>query len=324
MSTTQYLTEDELGILLTAASHAPSMHNSQPWKFEVQGPVIDVLHDQARELPVADPAGRMARIGLGAAAFNLRVAAGLLGHETTLALEPDPARPAVAVRIFLGSRSVPVPGLSSLYGEISRRHTYRGPLLDIPMAPGLLRKLTETARDEHAELDWLDGRRRTELAEIIHLADEREVHDEDRLHERMRWIGGRRDGDGVPTSAAGPLPQGPAMVRDLSAGFGPPDRPHEIFEHKAPIAVLSTPVEDTRAWLRAGLALQRLLLVATSYDVTVSFLNQALEYADLRDEVRTLIGRPSWPQLILRCGYPAHGADRTPRRPWSETLTERH
>lgn len=110
------------------------------------------------------------------------------------------------------------------------------------------------------------------------------------------------------------------MVRDLSAGFGPPDRPHEVFEHKASIAVLSTPLEDTRAWLRAGLALQRLLLVATSYDLTVSFLNQALEYADLRDDVRNLIGRPSWPQLVLRCGYPAYSADRTPRRPLSETL----
>jgi hypothetical protein len=64
------LTDDEIGILLTAATHAPSIHNTQPWRFEVHGPVIDVLLDEERTLPVADPSGRSARIGIGAAAFN--------------------------------------------------------------------------------------------------------------------------------------------------------------------------------------------------------------------------------------------------------------
>ncbi|GAA2806592.1 Acg family FMN-binding oxidoreductase [Kribbella solani] len=323
MSTTQYLTRDEVGILLTAAAHAPSMHNTQPWKFEIQGPVIDVLRDPERALPVADPGGRMSRIGLGAAAFNLRVAAALLGHETTLALEPDPARPAVALRIFLAGRRVPVPGLSSLYGEITRRHTYRGPLLAVPMPPVLRHELTVAAQAEEAELDWLDGTRRTQLGRIIHDADEREVHDEDRLHERMQWIGGRRDDDGVPAAALGPLPQTPASVRDLAAGFEVPDRGRASFETKAAVAVLSTPAEDSHGWLLAGMALQHLLLTATAHDLTASFLNQALEYTDLRDQVRTLIGRRSWPQLILRCGYPADSAGHTPRRHWNDTLGTR-
>lgn len=324
MSTTQYLTTDEVGILLTAASHAPSMHNTQPWKFEIQGPVIDVLRDSERALPAADLGGRMSRIGLGAAAFNLRVAAALLGHDTTLALEPDPARLAVAIRIFLADRKVPVPDLSSLYAEITRRHTYRGPMLGMPILPELRHELTVAAELERAELHWLGGAQRTRLARIIHTADERDVHDEDRLHERMQWIGGPRDADGVPEAALGPLPQGPAMVRDLAAGFDTPDRRHAIFETKDAVAVLSTPAEDTHAWLRAGLALQRLLLTATSHDLGASFLNQALEYSDLRDEVRTVNGRQAWPQVIIRCGYPAYSTGHAPRRHWNDTLNERH
>src|SRR4051794_41200750 len=89
------LTDDEVDILLTAATHAPSMHNTQPWRFEVHGPVIDVLVDEERTLPVADPSARAARIGVGAAAFNVRGAAALLGHELRLAADPGPALPEV-------------------------------------------------------------------------------------------------------------------------------------------------------------------------------------------------------------------------------------
>lgn len=114
------------------------------------------------------------------------------------------------------------------------------------------------------------------------------------------------------------------MVRDLAAGFDTPDREHAIFESTAAVAVLCTPSEDSHAWLRAGMALQRLLLTATSHDVAASFLNQPLEYADLRDEVRTVAGRQAWPQVILRCGYPAHSTGHAPRRHWNDTLSEWH
>ena len=135
MNTTAALTDDEVGILLASAVHAPSMHNTQPWRFEVQGPVIDVHLDKDRMLPAEDPAGRMVRIGLGAAAFNLRVAAAMLGHESRFAVSPDPAEPSVAARIFLSESRSPVPELSALYREIGRRHTYRGPMGDLPIPP---------------------------------------------------------------------------------------------------------------------------------------------------------------------------------------------
>nr|WP_272954988.1 nitroreductase family protein [Kribbella shirazensis] len=266
----------------------------------------------------------MTCVGLGAAAFNLRVAAALLGHETTLAFEPDPAVPAVAVRVFLAERRVPVPGLSSLYSEVGRRHTYRGPMLDTPVPPEARQRLTAAAQAEGAQLHWLDGHQRTELSRILGIANERDVHDEDRLHERMHWIGGERDGDGVPDTALGPRAEAPAAVRDLGAGFDRADRGSAVFERKPAIAVLTTVAEDSHAWIRAGLALQHVLLTASSYDLGTSFLNQALEYADLRDEVRQLTGHTTWPQLIIRCGYPAHSSDHAPRRPWQATLGEWH
>ncbi|HEY3002137.1 MAG TPA: nitroreductase family protein, partial [Kribbellaceae bacterium] len=69
------LTAEQLDILLTAAVAAPSMHNTQPWRFEVGGRAIDVFLDESRSLPAEDPSGRAMRIAAGAAVLNLRIAA---------------------------------------------------------------------------------------------------------------------------------------------------------------------------------------------------------------------------------------------------------
>ena len=323
MNTTASLTQDEVGILLASAVHAPSMHNTQPWRFEVAGPVIDVHLDEERALPAEDPAGRMVRIGLGAAAFNLRVAAAMLGHESTFAVAPDPAEPTVAARIFLSESRSLVPELSALYREIGRRHTYRGPMGDLPIPPMVISRLSGAAKTEGAELHRLDQDAVRRLARIVRQADDLDLRDEDRLHERAQWIGGKRTDDGIPDSALGPLPTGPAMVRDLAAGYDVEGREQTVFEARPVIAVLSTDDEDEAAWVRAGLALQRVLLTATSSILAVSFLNQALEHQELRHQVRDLIGGHAWPQMVLRIGYPAEAEAATGRIPWRDTLDRR-
>ena len=110
------------------------------------------------------------------------------------------------------------------------------------------------------------------------------------------------------------------MIRDLSAGFGPPGREYAVFERQPGIAVLSTEIEDDRAWVQVGLALQRVLLTATSSVLAASFLNQVLEYPALRAQVRQLIGGESWPQMVLRIGSPARARARTGRRPWRDAV----
>ncbi len=320
MQSTKKLSEDEVGILLSSAVHAPSMHNTQPWRFEIHGPVVDVLLDEERELPAEDASGRLVRIGLGAAAFNLRVAAGMLGHEATFALRPDPARPDLVARIFLAERQLPIPEFSRLYGELRRRHTYRGPMLAHEVSPRVLHLLDEAVHAERAGLHWLESVQLSALGELLRTADDLDLHDEDRLHERLHWIGGDRSGDGIPENALGPQPVRPGVVRDLSAGFDDPHRSQAVFEQRPLIVVLSTADEDERAWLRAGQGLQRMLLTATTYDLAASFLNQPLERADLRLKIRDLIGGRAWPQMIIRLGYPAQDSGRSPRREWRDSL----
>jgi nitroreductase len=308
------LTEDEVGILLAAAVHAPSMHNTQPWRFEVQGSVIDVLLDEERLLPLEDVSGRAAHIAVGAAVFNLQVAAAMLGHDSRIAVHPDPVRPDITARVFLADRKVPIPGLSRLYGEVSERHTYRGPLLDRRIHPSLRHQLDASARAEGAELHWLAST--AGLGALLRQTDDEDLRDEARGGERQVWIGGDRSREGIPENALGPLPVRPAFVRDLSAGFDSTCRSQAVYEAEPTIVVLATAGEDVSAWVQAGVALQHVLLTATSYGLAASFLDQLLERPEPRARIRDLIGGRAWPQLVIRSGYPAQTNGHTGRRDW--------
>jgi hypothetical protein len=46
-----------------------------------------------------------------------------------------------------------------------------------------------------------------------------------------------------------------------------------------------------------------MLLEATSRGLAASFLNQAVEIAELRAQVRELLGGEAYPQMIIRIGY---------------------
>ena len=77
--------------------------------------------------------------------------------------------------------------------------------------------------------------------------------------------------------------------------------------------------DEPADWVRAGRALERVLLLATAEGAAASFLNQALEVPGLRTEVRRLLGDFGEPQLLLRLGY-APQAGPALRRPLAEVL----
>ena len=82
--------------------------------------------------------------------------------------------------------------------------------------------------------------------------------------------------------------------------------------------MLSTARDEPADWLRAGQALQRVLLAATRHGVAASFLYQPMELHDM-DGAQQWWPWPEHPQIILRLGYGPPAAQ-TPRRPIEEIL----
>jgi hypothetical protein len=84
---------------VSEAVWAPSVHNTQPWRFTADAQPISLYADAGRALPVADPDGREMMISCGAALFNVRLALRSLGYVPQTAVRPDPAEPDLVARV---------------------------------------------------------------------------------------------------------------------------------------------------------------------------------------------------------------------------------
>jgi hypothetical protein len=78
---------------LSLANRAPSVHNSQPWRWRVGSSTIDLVADYSRALPTMDPEGRDLLLSCGAALHHLQVGLRAVGRSGTVHRLPDPARP---------------------------------------------------------------------------------------------------------------------------------------------------------------------------------------------------------------------------------------
>ena len=152
------------------------------------------------------------------------------------------------------------------------------------------------------------------IIDLLHHADLAEHADPARVAERQAWVGGPHRSDGIPLAALGPRPtQVRAAYRDLGHAVGGV-RDHAEFEAAPTIAIISTTHDRPVDWVRAGQALERLLLEATAAGVSASFLNQPLEQDDLRFLVRSPLTGVGHSQMVLRLGY-GDEVPATPRRP---------
>jgi hypothetical protein len=320
-TTSPPLTTGQARQLIAAAVTAPSVFNSQPWKFRIHGRTVELYANPDREFrDSVDPQGRQLAISCGAALFNLRVAAAHIRRPATVHLLPDSRRPHLLATVDLDAHKVgPLPD-EFLYSAIRRRHTYRRSFDHRAIPSAIVAELAEAARTEQAVFTVISDRERNWLFDLVAFS-EVVLEQEDNYAETLKaWTAGdpSRD-DGIPASAFGTLPwSGRPPMRDFAQGRPGHAMPRESYGSDPCIAVLATAADDPAAWLHAGQALQRVLLVACLRGLAASFLNQPLDVPEIRRDMEHR-GFHGAPQMILRLGY-ASGAVSTPRRPISSVL----
>ena len=128
---------------LQSAIAAPSVHNSQPWRFRLGPHHVDVFVDPSRRLTAIDPMGREAMISVGAAVLNLRVAILAAGRIPLTQLLPSPDEPDLAARITLGAPHQPDATVLALASAIGKRRTNRRPFRDIEVRDEVIDQLDD-------------------------------------------------------------------------------------------------------------------------------------------------------------------------------------
>ena len=307
--------------LLGAVAAAPSIHNTQPWRLRVAGNDLVELHgDMDRVLWVADPRGRALHLSRGAALFNLRLAIRVAGGKPLVWPLPDPAgEPTLLASVQLAEGRPADSAERELFESIWHRHTSRAPFSARRVAPAVHGALEQAAGAEFALLRPLPDDDAAQVARLAADAGQALAENFDHRVEMSRWIGTEGD-DGVPAAALGSQPDRvPAPVRDLGYASPMTPRPSGSYEPRPQLSVLATARDEPADWLRAGQALQRVLLTATANGLAASFLYQPMELHDIRQPEDGWWPWPECPQIIIRFGYAAPGPE-TPRRPVEDIL----
>lgn len=318
---------------LNAAVLAPSIHNTQPWRFRIydgSAPHVDMLMDAGRGLSSLDPDHRQLVISCGAALAAYQL--GLLGCGLTARIEPFPADagPATVARVHVSERRGPDLQAREMWPLLRARRSYRGPMSSSPIELWLRHRLVREAAPATqlhfvASSQWRVVERLIAAA-ALELGESVSINDEIRT-----WTAGtERARDGVPSAnwqrTSEQTAGAPVVQRDFAQGRSLAGAlPRTGVEADPTLAVLMTPGDTPLDWLEAGRALLRVALEVQSEDAALGYVNQPTEVPGLRAQLATVLEPVSVayqvPQLVLRLGYPADlMPPATPRRTAQDVL----
>ncbi|HEX6931971.1 MAG TPA: hypothetical protein VF162_07505 [Streptosporangiaceae bacterium] len=310
--------------IVESAGAAPSMHNTQPWQFVVVADdLLEVRADPDRTLWVGDPNARALYMSCGAALFNIRTAIRMTGFNPLVWPLPHPEfPPTVIAAVQAEPGRPPTFAEREMYEAIWHRHTDRRPFTDEPISAPVQAALADAAKLEFATLRMLGAAEVGTVLDLAKAASAELAGDVRHRIELQQWIATSSQDDGIPAGALPARPQRePAPVRgDMTSAVPTVAHASADYELVPQLGVLTTPGDEPSDWLRAGQALQRVLLTATTHGVSASFLYQSIELRDMRGESAPAWPWPENPQMVIRFGFGKHVAA-TPRRPVDDVLT---
>jgi nitroreductase len=314
---------DALYAAAAAAGYAPSIHNTQPWRWRLTGDVIDLYMDRARVLEVTDPDARLATLSCGTALHHARTALAAQGWHGVAERLPDSADPDHVARMCIEGPGPIEPHTLFLAQMIRERHTDRRPVTGAPPAPEALRAIVAAVEAEATRLHLLPPDQVYDLAAVTSHAQGTEAAEVEWQAEMAHWTGGlRTDGLGVPAAA---IPQSAPQTTVPARDFGHAGdlTGFEGHDESAILGVLYGAGEDRLDWLRAGEALSAAWLTSTSLGISLLPLSAAVEVATTREAVRQLLAGLGHPYLALRLGTANTedaGIPRTPRLPADQII----
>jgi hypothetical protein len=287
-----------------SALRAPSVLNTQPWRWVLEGDVLELRADRGRQLTAADPLGNMLLVSCGAGLHHARVTVAASGWTAEVDRMPDSLRPDVLAQVRVGQPHLASPHELTMSEAIDRRRTDRRPFGDEPVSGEAIARLREAAEAETIRLHRVDLPQMPMFAIAVARAGWTEMSDADYRNELMRWVNRPVwSGDGVPADTTVRHVPRRVAIRELTVY---PQEGVEVEpggDRGSEYLVLFGDGDDPADWLRAGEGLSAVLLTAVSLGLSVAPISDVIEVAETRELVRRLLRGPGHPYVAVRCGH---------------------
>jgi hypothetical protein len=311
--------------LVRYATLAPSSHNTQCWKFALDGTgqTITLLPDLTRLCPAVDPDMHHVFVSLGCALENLTQAA--LAHGLKADVLFDTATD--AVRVILAPTAAQS---SDLFKAIAQRQCTRGDFDAKPLTNAELTALQRAGSSDTVRLLLLtEQAAMVQVLDYIVQANTAQIADPAFIKELKTWIrfndrDAARTRDGLYSAASG-NPTIPAWIGELAFGwfYTPKSENDKIARQvrsSAGIAVFVGKTASKAHWVEVGRCYERFALQATALGIRNAFLNQPVEVAPLRPQFAAALGLGEQrPDLVVRFGR-GPALPRSLRRPVEAVL----
>jgi len=314
--------------ILEFASLAPSGHNTQPWKFTVEGHYIRISPDFTRRLPVVDADDHALYISLGCALENLLLAASHFGYGGNVMYDLKGTNTGVIIHLYEDEALKPDP----LFEHISLRHVNRGEYTADPVPFEMLHLLQKSVQEEEVQLVLVtEDEQKEKLARLSAVAARMQFRNPAFKDELMQWIrfnqkSAEATHDGIPSGAVGAPSTPPAVGRFFFRHFVSPgneaSKTAEQLEQAPALAVLAAKENSKEGWVKLGRNFERLALTATRYNLSHSHFNMACEEEPVRRRLKETLQLQAEPLLLLRLGFAKEEMSPSQRRPVEELLTK--
>ncbi len=303
---------DKLKFLVNYAVLAPSLHNSQPWKFAVRADEIRILADPTRQLKVADSDARELYISIGCAIENLLIAATYFGLYTSVTYFPD-AHDELLVASVSFTEGAGAPSLADQerFLAIGLRHTNRQTYANKPLTENDLQRLGASVREPDVALQVSDDTHlKLAVNALVVSADITQFADPNYRDELNNWIQQGEFGYRWLISRMGQL------ATTYLASHHKPIKPEADIVINAPLlALITTHADDRCSQVKAGQVFERLALQATTLNIGIQPLSQIVQVHELKPELLRLFeAATEFPQMVFRLGYTDIATDETSRK----------
>lgn len=306
------------------ACRAPSLHNSQPWRWIVGETAVDLFAVSERVVRSADTSGREALISCGAALDHFRIAMAAAGWKTNADFFPNPSdRDHLASLDFTAAQYVTTAERERA-DTLLRRRTDRLPFRDPGDWESFEPVLRNTIDKRMATLDVLADDARPALAKASKATESLRRYDEYYHDELHWWTEASRSYRGVPQSAL--VSEEERERVDINREFPAAhhsDRRPDLHADQAKVLVLSTPDGTRLDALNCGQMLSAVLVECTMAGLATCTLTHVTEFAESRAAIQALTGSHAVPQVLVRAGLAPELEERpepTPRLPMSEVI----